>query len=141
MEKINSSSWKAFSLSFCMAMTACAGGQDVPTQGRLVDKVTPASSYPVAPTTQALLDPANNSVTGVLVAPEVTAYPQGIIDRLLATWTGPKPDAKVWLVPEDSFTSDVSSNGAIFLNTGLIRYFHDHADVQKEDALAFVLAH
>jgi len=128
-------------LGLSLTLTACVGGSDVPTKGRMIDQVHPHASYPQVPTTQAQLSPANNNISGVLRAPDITAYPQGIVDRLLASWTGPRPEARVWLVPENAFTSDVSVGGAIFLNTGLIQYFHNNQDIQKEDALAFVLAH
>ena len=128
-------------LLLSVSLAACSGDSAVPTNGRMIDQIHPPASYPLAPSTQALLAPANNSISGVLSDPDVTAYPQSIIDRLLAVWTGSRPDARVWLVPENAFTSDVSVGGAIFLNTGLIQYFHDNKDIQKEDTLAFVLAH
>ncbi len=113
----------------------------MPTNGRLIDQVHPSQNYAQATEVQGLLAPANTLASGVIEAPEVSDYPQAIVDRLLASWTGSRPDARIWLTPDTAFTSDVSVGGAIFLNTGLIRYFHDAPEIQKEDALAFVLAH
>ncbi|RUT26649.1 hypothetical protein C0V97_04860 [Asaia sp. W19] len=126
-----------------LTLNACAGegGSGIPTSGRLIDQTHPPQDYAQATTVQGLLSPANTLASGVIEAPQVSAYPQEIVDRLLNGWSGPKPDARVWLTPDMAFTSDVSVGGAIFLNTGLIRYFHDTPDIQKEDALAFVLAH
>lgn len=126
-----------------LALAACDSGNGggVPTNGRLIDQIHPPQDYAQSTTVQGLLTPANTLASGVIEAPEVSDYPQAIVDRLLASWSGPRPDARVWLTPDTAFTSDVSVGGAIFLNTGLIRYFHDTPEIQKEDALAFVLAH
>lgn len=124
-----------------MALAGCTGGVGVPDKGRLIDQVQPPAAYPQAPSVQSLLRPANTQSTGVVIAPQLTSYPQHIVDRLLAQWPGPRPDPQIYLVPVEGFTSDVSAGGAIFLNSGLIQYLHDHPEVQSEDALAFVLGH
>lgn len=108
--------------------------------GPLIDHIQPRTSYPANVPMQDLLRPANLT-NGVILDPQVSAYPQSIINKLLTHWDGVKPPAPVFLVPAGDFTSDVSDTGAIFLDSGLIQYFHDHPEIQSEDALAFVLAH
>lgn len=119
----------------------CTGNVGIPDKGRLIEHVQAPASYPQANNLQSLLRPANTQPTGVVVAPQITAYPQQIVDRLLGQWNGAHPSPQIYLVPVEDFTSDVSAGGAIFLNAGLIQYLHDHPEVQSEDALAFVLGH
>lgn len=75
--------------SIAAALSGCdGGGGGVPTNGRLIDQVHPSQNYAQATEVQGLLAPANTLASGVIEAPEVSDYPQAIVDRLLASWTG-----------------------------------------------------
>ncbi|WP_173577423.1 M48 family metalloprotease [Acetobacter fallax] len=126
-------------VSTLLTLSGCSGG--IPEKGRFIDHVQFPATYPATTNLQNLFSPANTHPTGVVIDPQLTAYPQQIVDALLAQWPGPRPNAQVYLVPVEDFTSDVSAHGAIFLNAGLISYFHDHPEVQSEDTMAFILGH
>ncbi|WP_193731745.1 M48 family metallopeptidase [Komagataeibacter sp. FXV3] len=124
-----------------MALGTCPVDAVAKDNTPLITRIQPRTSYPGSMALQDLLRPASTHPTGIIIDPQVSNYPQSIIDRLLTHWDGVKPKVQVFLVPTEDFTSDVSEAGAIFINAGLIQYFHDNRDIQSEDALAFVLAH
>jgi predicted Zn-dependent protease len=135
---------KILSYISLLALSSCSmvgSGPSVPDKGTYISQITPRNDYQLNIPEQQLLGPNNNMELGVVEDTYITSYPAGIIDKLLAGWNGQKPLVKIFLVPSGDFTSDVSAGGAIFLTAGLLQYFHDNADVQTEDALAYTLAH
>ncbi|MBS1103259.1 M48 family metalloprotease [Gluconobacter sp. Dm-62] len=133
---------KFLALAGTLSLLGCStSNPGIPTQGTYISHITPPVSYPPRPPLQKLIFPRNTQIEGVVVDPAVTVYLEQIRDRLLAQWTGLKPEAPIFLSVDEQFSSDVSPAGAMFINAGMIQYFADNPDTQTEDAFAFIIAH
>lgn len=131
---------KFLALAGTLSLLGCSTSDPgIPAQGTYISHITPPASYPTRPVLQKLIFPHNSKIEGIVVDPTVTAYMEQIRDRLLAQWTGVKPEAPIFLSVDEQFSSDVSPAGAMFINAGMIQYFSDNPETQSEDA--FVIAH
>ncbi|GBR67746.1 M48 family metalloprotease [Gluconobacter kanchanaburiensis] len=133
---------KLLALAGTLSLLGCSStNPGIPAQGTYISHITPLASYPPRPPLQKLIFPVNTGIEGIVVDPAVTSYMEQIRDRLLAQWSGVRPDAPIFLSVDEHFSSDVSPAGAMFINAGMIQYFSDNPETQSEDAFAFVIAH
>lgn len=133
---------KILTLVGTLSLLGCStSNPGIPMQGSYISHITPPASYPIRPVLQKLIFPHNSKIEGIVVDPTVTAYIEQIRNRLLAQWSGAKPEAPIFLSVDEQFSSDVSPAGAMFINAGMLQYFLDNPETQSEDAFAFVIAH
>jgi predicted Zn-dependent protease len=81
------------------------------------------------------------SVNTIFVdAPVAQRLAQGVVDKLLAAWNGPKPDVKVFITGEPAYGAHANQTGQIFISIGTF-----NADgtkgVASIDELALMLGH
>lgn len=72
---------------------------------------------------------------GVIDAPVLDAYLQGILHKLQKTWPKAPRPARVYVNPAPSFTAYGTNDGAIFVSSTMLE------SVESEDELAALLAH
>ena len=71
----------------------------------------------------------------VLYGDEVSQYLNEVLDLVLANHKNLRQEIRLYLVRDAEFNAYTTSNGIIFVNTGLL------AELETEAQLAFVLAH
>ncbi len=113
------------------------GGSGYPSKGRAVDQLKPASDYSEALKGRPLaLGILRTRGQGFVPSPELQAYVQGVMTRLLAGVTLPpsfRPQARVLATPE--FAGECTPDGTLIVTVGLLE------QLETEDELAFVMGH
>lgn len=130
-------------LGLCSAAVLTAPGLlgTAQARGKFIDGVSAPAAYPPPPPETLALAPFNLQETGTFNDPSTEAYLRKIVNHLLEGWNGPRPEIPIFLVPSESFASEVSAGGVMFIYTGTLDYMRKTPDVQTEDMIAFVLAH
>jgi predicted Zn-dependent protease len=72
---------------------------------------------------------------GLVSAPELNAYVNGVLRRIVAASPVPALDGRAYVRAEPEFGAESMADGSIYINIGLLH------DVDTEDELAVVLAH
>jgi len=72
---------------------------------------------------------------GLVSAPELNAYVNRVLKRIVAASPVPSLDARAYVRAEPGFGAASTADGSIYINVGLLH------DVESEDELAAVLAH
>ncbi|HEX9770353.1 MAG TPA: M48 family metalloprotease [Kiloniellales bacterium] len=72
---------------------------------------------------------------GLVAAPELNAYVNGVLQRIVAASPVPRLEARAFVRAETRFAAHSTPDGSIFINIGLLH------DIESEDELAAVLAH
>jgi predicted Zn-dependent protease len=122
-------------LGGCQAMQGHVGGQ-LP-KGRFIDSV-PAAHWTAGPMSVGKdrdLDLQRSSGLGLVPAPELQAYLQGILNRLVAVSPVTGVPAEARLRASEEFNALSTADADIFVDLGLIR------KMDSDDQLAFVLGH
>lgn len=72
---------------------------------------------------------------GIVEAPALDAYLNGILQKLLASWPAARPGMKVYVSTDVRYAAESAVGGGIWITRGTL----DRA--QSEDEIAFILAH
>lgn len=72
---------------------------------------------------------------GLVSSPELNAYVNRVLKRIVAVSPVPELDARAYVLAEPRFGAESTADGAIYVNMGLL------LDIGSEDELAAVLAH
>jgi Zn-dependent protease with chaperone function len=73
--------------------------------------------------------------------PDVQAFAQSVVDRLLATWNGAKPSVRVWITGEPAYGAEAVPTGDILLSIGTFNPDAASGGIASVDELALLLGH
>ncbi|MBV8976829.1 MAG: M48 family metalloprotease [Alphaproteobacteria bacterium] len=120
-----------------LALATAAHASGYPGKGRALDTLRPASDYSdVLKGRPLALGIMRTRGQGFVPSPELQAYVQGVMNRLLAGVNLPpsfQPQIRVLATPE--FAGECTPDGTLIVTVGLLEL------LETEDELAFVLGH
>jgi predicted Zn-dependent protease len=115
------------------------GGDDDPEEeGTYLERFVPPESEvyeKLAAERSVTLAIQRSSGYGLVSAPELNAYVNGVLRRILAASPVPDLDVRAYVRAESRFAAHSAPDGSIYINIGLLH------DIESEDELAVVLAH
>ncbi|HWA91369.1 MAG TPA: M48 family metalloprotease [Rhizomicrobium sp.] len=111
-------------------------------KGKFVDSKAAAKARTEEATTEAGMKAFNENGHAIgaldwdaIPAPEVKAYGEKILNRLLAGWDGPHPKLRLWITADPGLAAESTGNGDLYVARG----WFDQAD--SEDEVAAIIAH
>jgi predicted Zn-dependent protease len=127
----------ALMLGLLVSPAFASPGDGYPGSGKAIDQLKPASDYSdlLAGRPKAL-GIMRSRGQGFVPSPELTAYAQGVLDRLLRGIALPPsfhPQVEILATPE--FGGECTPDGTLVITVGLLEL------MENEDELAFVLGH
>jgi Zn-dependent protease with chaperone function len=115
------------------------GGDDDPEEGgTYLERFVPPESEAyekLAAERSVALAIKRSSGYGLVAAPELKAYVNDVLRRIVAASPVPALDVRAYVRAESGFGAESTPDGSIYINIGLLH------DIQSEDELAAVLAH